>query len=1473
MLGLLSAVACLVSPAAFGGIFATNLQCGYWPNPLGIDDANPRLTWQLQSAVPGSRAQSQTACRILVASTTNGLASNIGDLWDSGQTNLTTPAMAYAGVPLVSEEQVYWKVEVWDQNNQPSGWSSPSGWTMGILTNWQAQWICAPPASTNLPIFLRQFNIQPGLQRAMVYVCGLGQYELSANGTKIGTNQLAPGWSMYPKTCLYDTLDITSYLTNGANALGVMLGNGMYNVPNSSRYAKFTGSFGPPELIAQLHLFYTNGTSQVIATDTNWLTTPGPITFSSVYGGEDYDARLLPPGWNAPGFNAVSWTTPVLTNGPGGILRGQSHAAPPIQVTQILQPVSTETISAGVIVYDLGQNAALIPTLSTHGQAGAVVQITPAEELNSDGTVNRASVGGGTAYWQYTLAGTGNEAWTPRFFYHGCRYLQVQLTAAPGSAQLPVVDQIQGLIVQSAVPSVGTFSSSDALFNETETLIRWAQRNNLISILTDCPQRERLGWLEEAHLNGPSLRYEFDMDKFSRCSLDAMSDSQLSSGLVPDIAPELTIFGGAFRDSPEWGSSVILVPWQQYQFTGDDFLLRQKYAVMTNYLAYLQSQSSNYLLSYGLGDWYDIGPGAEGYEQLTPLGVTASAYFYQDAQTLAQIATELGNIGDAARFSALATNIAAAFNTQYYSSANGYYATGSQTAQAMPLELGMVNPTNQPTVLANLISSVESQGSTSGEIGHRYLLRALTDGGRPDVVFSINNVTNNSPNTGGYGYMLSQGATSATEAWNADPYDSLDHFMWGHIIEWFYHDLAGIQANPAAPGFQSVIIKPAFVGNLTWVNAGYNSILGQISSAWTLTNNLGTVNAVIPVGAVGKIYLPTLGSATNSLTIQESGLTIMQNGAVSGSSTTVSFDHFEGSAGQTYAVWDVGSGSYQFIYAVYPSPAELSAVAGNSQVTLSWNSVPNVTGYNLKRSSVSGGPYVTLGSNVAGTNYVDYTVTNGSTYYYVVSAVRANGESYNSLESSAAPVAPALVSNYGFETPVVGTYEYDPSGGTWTFTSPSGANGSGIAANGSAFTSANPNAPQGIQVAFIQGVSTVSQTMTGFTPGANYILTFAAAERNYQQNGGQTWNVTLDGTVIGRFAPGRAAINYANYTNTFTATATTHTLAFVGTDTPGGDNTIFIDKVMIAPGTASAPGGVTATAGNGFVSLAWNPSVTATSYNIARSVTNNGTALTVIGSASATNYTDLSVVNRTTYYYVVTSVNPVGVSTASATVFATPGSQALSGTIIGTPGSLSNLGNTISNAFDGNLSSFFDGPDASGDWAGLDFGSGTSNMISQIAYCPRSGFAGRMTNGLFQAANNITFSNAVTLFTVTNLPAQGLLTAQPVANTNAFRYVRYLGPANANCDVAELQFSGWNAALPPTATTPPLLGWQIAGGQLQFSWPVDHIGWILQMQTNPPGTGLSTNWMAVANSASTNLINIQMVSSSGSTFFRLIFPR
>ncbi len=852
----------------------TNLRCEYVSDPLGVDAAQPRLSWKLASSIRGQR---QTGYRILVASSKERLAQDDGDLWDSGKViSGETAHIAYGGRTLRSSQQVFWKVRVWDKDGVPSPWSGPGSWTMGLLREeeWQGRWIAAGGGAETL-LLRREFAVQPGLKRALVHLSGLGQYELTVNGRKAGDELLSPGWTKYDKTVLYDTRDVTALVNPGRNCIGLLLANGMYNV-KGGRYAKFKGSFGPLMAIAHLRLEYADGTTQIIGTDGQWRTSAGPITFSCVYGGEDYDARLEQPGWDRPGFDDAAWAAARVVDGPGGKLRGISAAAPPIRAFDVLKPVSAKALSKSVMVYDLGQNAALIPRLTVRGNAGAVVRIIPAELLNKDGSVDRTSVAQGRpAYWQYTLAGGGRESWFPRFFYHGARYLQVERLAAAEGGELPEVESIEGVVVHSASAPVGQFECSNVLFNRIRQLVRWAQRSNMMSVLTDCPHRERLGWLEQYHLNGPSLRYEFDLAQLFRKAVLDMADSQLANGLVPDIAPEYTVFEGGFRDSPEWGSAFILVPWQQYQWTDDLDLFRRHYEAMKRYVAYLGGRASGHIVSHGLGDWYDIGPKRPGVAQLTPVALTATAFYYYDAWVLAQAAALLGRSDDAEDYERLAAQIRTAFNRRFFDPVSGQYATGSQCANSVPLVMGLVEPEHRSVVLEAVVRDVRGRGNalTAGDVGYRYLLRALAEDGRSEVIFDMNNQSGKP----GYGYQLALGATSLTEAWDADPRSSQNHFMLGQIIEWFYHDLAGIQGDPAAPGFRKIVIKPEPVGDLRWVKASYDSIRGRIVCEWRKDKRTFTLLLAIPPNTTATVFLP----AESAARVTESGYSLRRSETLS----------------------------------------------------------------------------------------------------------------------------------------------------------------------------------------------------------------------------------------------------------------------------------------------------------------------------------------------------------------------------------------------------------------------------------------------------------------------------------------------------------------------------------------------------------------------------------------------------------------
>jgi hypothetical protein len=551
-----------------------------------------------------------------------------------------------------------------------------------------------------------------------------------------------------------------------------------------------------------------------------------------------------------------------------------------------------------VTVHDLGQNASVMVRLQVRGKAGDRVRVIPAELVGADGSVDRGSVAHRSrpAYWEYTLAGVpAGERWKADFFYHGARHLQVETIPADGSGPHPELLGIEGMVTHTSSAPAGTFRTSSDLYNRTRELVRWAQRSNLVSVMTDCPHRERLGWLEQYHLNGPSLRYHFDLTRLYAKAFTDMMDAQTPDGLVPNIAPEYIVFEGAFRDSPEWGGAIVLAGWQQYLFTGDASILPRLYNEMQQYVAYLDRMSTDGVLDHGLGDWYDLGPEHPGFAQLTPRALTATAIFYECITTLHRIASLRGRQGEAAAYSEWAERVRDAFNDRFLDRETGTYATGSQTAQAMPLVVGLVPGELRGLVLERLIEDIRGRGDalTSGDVGHRYLLLALAEAGRSDVIHDMHHQSDRP----GYGWQLERGATSLVEAWDANRRASQNHFMLGHIIEWFHHYLVGIAPDPDAPGFRHFRIAPQPVGDLAFAEASHRAPSGLIRVRWERGDGRFRLRATVPPNAEATVHLQA-----------DPGAPVLEGGLPAGEQPGVAFLGWEGRR----ALYRISSGSYDF---------------------------------------------------------------------------------------------------------------------------------------------------------------------------------------------------------------------------------------------------------------------------------------------------------------------------------------------------------------------------------------------------------------------------------------------------------------------------------------------------------------------------------------------------------------------------------
>ncbi|RJP31413.1 MAG: alpha-L-rhamnosidase [Candidatus Omnitrophota bacterium] len=877
------------------------IRCEYAVDPIGLEQEHPRFSWILRS---DSLHQKQRAYQIIVARDMDKLNGEMGDVWDSGRVESgRSIQIPYAGAALRSFQDYVWKVRVWDEKDVPSDWSRTGRWTMGVLheEEWKARWITFPEdenqAEQNtlspLPLIRKEFQLAKKVRSANLFICGLGFYELFLNGEKVGDRLLEPGWTDYRDTCLYSTYDVSELLPPGNHAVGVMLGNGMYNV-EGGRYVKFTGSFGPPKCIAQLQLEFEDGTTDAIVTDESWRAAPSPIVFTCIFGGEDYDARLEIPDWNRAGFDDSSWRQAQVCDGPGGRLVSQQ--LPPIRVMREFTPVRVTQPRPDIFVYDLGQNFSGIPKIKARGARGNTVKITPAELLTEEGLANQ-SASGGPHHYSYTLKGGVIEEWQPRFTYYGFRYLQVEGAVpadAAGENDVALLD-IRGLFTRQSAERIGAFCCSSELYNQIFQLLDWSVGSNLQSVLTDCPHREKLGWLEVAHLMAPSIMYTYDVPLFYNKVARDMRDSQLPNGLVPDIAPEFTVFSGGFRDSPEWGSACVILPWLTYQWYGDRRILTDNYERMKRYVDYLVDCSENHLISHGLGDWFDyVRGGSVGESRLTPKRLTASAIFYHDIDILVRTADLLGKDEDAAHYMELRKQVREAFHRALFDPNTNQYATGSQTANAMPLALDLVDRERIEAVFTNLVNEVKDRGYlTAGDVGFRFLLRALAEQGRSDLIYSLTHRTDEP----GYGYQIQQGATSLTEAWDGRKVVSHNHCMLGHLQEWFFQELAGIKRDPQAPAFEKIIIDPQLVGDIEWARASYRSMYGTIASHWQRKEREFLLQIEIPVNTEATVILPAADS--EKITINEQPINEMEG---------MQLLRYE----QGKAVVRIGSGRYAF---------------------------------------------------------------------------------------------------------------------------------------------------------------------------------------------------------------------------------------------------------------------------------------------------------------------------------------------------------------------------------------------------------------------------------------------------------------------------------------------------------------------------------------------------------------------------------
>lgn len=891
-----------------------------------IVESHPRLGWTMKSSENGTK---QTAYEIDIREACTGRA-----VWNSGKVKSSQSQFVSTEGAEIRPNSPYsyiWRVRVWDETNTPSPWSKEvkfrmapeslsSGTWIGAITRKDARlpegrkfhggelkkpevkaaWEAVDTLAKKSIYLRRTFQVEDlgkgkKISEATATICGLGFYEFSLNGKKVGDSEFAPLWSDYDKTVNYNTYDVTEQLQKGENVVGVLLGNGFYNV-QGGRYRKLQISFGPPTLLFELAIHYDDGTKETIHSDSDWKYDLSPVIFNCIYGGEDYDALREQKGWNQAGFDDKNWRPVVVQEAPKGVLRPQM--APPVKIMerydiqkvtkltpeQIVSATQStkRTIDPSAFVLDMGQNLAGFPEITVRGKRGQKITLVVAEALTDEGACNQRQTGR-QHYYEYTLKGEGDETWHPRYSYYGYRYIQVEGAVLKGQKnpqRLPVLKNIQSCFVYNSAKKVSTFESSNRIFNAAHRLIEKAVRSNMQSVFTDCPHREKLGWLEQVHLNGPGLLYNYDLSAYAPQIMQNMADAQHPNGAMPTTAPEYVVFEGpgmdAFTESPEWGGSLVIFPFMYYETYGDDSLIKKYYPNMRRYVDYLKTRADKNILSFGLGDWYDYGDFRAGFSRNTPVPLVATAHYYMTVQYLIKAAEMVGNDFDVRYYNSLASDILAAFNERFFNNETAQYGTGSQCSNALPLFLHMIrSKENQGAykedsclhtkVLSNLIKDVEAHGNrlTTGDVGNRYLIQTLSRNGADELIYKMFN----HEEAPGYGFQLKFGATTLTEQWDPRQGSSWNHFMMGQIDEWFFNSLVGIrpyaalspaagQKEDVAQGYQKFVIAPKPVGDLKYIKSSYETLYGTIAVDWTRQEGTFTLNISVPVNTTAVVYLP-----------------------------------------------------------------------------------------------------------------------------------------------------------------------------------------------------------------------------------------------------------------------------------------------------------------------------------------------------------------------------------------------------------------------------------------------------------------------------------------------------------------------------------------------------------------------------------------------------------------------------------------
>ena len=938
------------STHAAGALTPAQLRVEWLPSPLAVEAELPRLSWRVESA---ERGQGQTAYRVVVASTAALLEKDRGDLWESGKVaSAETLGIVYAGKPLASGQEAFWKLKVWDKDGEESPWSGSARWSAGLLTpgDWRARWISFPDATplhaerTSLYLppaqnYRKSFVLGKPVRRAILYGSALGLAEFYLNGGKVDDAYFEPGWSDYHRRVYYRAHDVTSLLRNDRNTLGAVVADGWY--AGYVGYALLAG-YGPnrvgrylygktPALRAQLDIEYMDGSHETVGTDATWqVSGEGPVREADLLMGETFDARRAASDWCAPQpGDPWIWQSAVPAEANGSVKATfhdgtgdrevevgfqppahlQAYSGPPVRVTQEVPARRLTESAPGVYLFDLGQNFAGNVRLRVQGAAGTKVQLRYGEMLRADGSLMTENLRRARATDYYILRGDpGGETWTPHFTYHGFQF--VELT---GLTEKPGLDTITGLVLQSDTPMTSRFACSDEMMTKFWQNTTWTQRANFMDIPTDCPQRdERLGWMGDAQIYIGTAAYNADVAAFFTKWLDDVQEAQLDSGAYPDYVPYPMAHGkpGATFGTA-WTDAGVICPWTIHHVYGDTRVIQRHWDSMTRFMDWrlrADPDLNGVALGNPWGDWLNLG-------EPTPIAYIDACYHAYSAKLMAEMADVISRNDDAAKYRQRFETLRAHFQTHYLRP-DGTLAIDTQTAYVLALGIGLVPEAMEDRSAAALAAKIGKDGDRmrTGFLGTKDLLPVLTRTGHHDLAVRLFQ----SRQFPSWGYEVAQGASTVWERWDSftrehgfngenghqnAAMNSFSHYSLGAVAEWMFRDLAGIGTEGA--GFSRIIIKPDLrpgtpppgVPALDWVDAEYEHARGKIAVQCHQQDDRCHLVATIPANTTATVYVPAKSPAE----VTESGRPLADAPAVK-------FIRMESG----WVVCGLGSGTYQF---------------------------------------------------------------------------------------------------------------------------------------------------------------------------------------------------------------------------------------------------------------------------------------------------------------------------------------------------------------------------------------------------------------------------------------------------------------------------------------------------------------------------------------------------------------------------------